>query len=158
MELAISGHTVLIDDADYEKVSIIKWHVYQYGTELWYASGGSKGHTIYMHRVIVDVPAGMSVDHINGNGLDNRRDNLRVCLHQQNLSNQHHQRRLTHSRYKGVTFNKNRASQKKPWIAQIKAFQKHYGLGYFATEIEAARAYNEAATRFFGEYARLNDI
>lgn len=158
MELAIGDHSVLIDDADYEKISGVKWHIYMYGKELWYASGRKNRKTVYMHRYILDAPLGLSVDHMNGNGLDNRRSNLRTCLHQQNLSNQRHQRRDTYSQYKGVTYNKNKVAQKKPWIAQIKAFQKHYGLGYFATEVEAARAYDEAAKRFFGEYAKLNGV
>lgn len=158
MEVVISGRTVLIDDADYEKASAIKWNVYQYGRNLWYASSRKNGETVYMHRYILDAPTGMDVDHVNDDGLDNRRGNLRICQHQQNLANQRHQKRNTYSQYKGVTFDKNKRAQNKPWVAQIKAFQKHYSLGYFPTEIEAAKAYNEAATRFFGEYARLNNV
>lgn len=86
MELKISGRSVLIDDADYELVARHKWSVAEYSGH-FYATTGIKGKTTYMHRLIVQAPAGMYVDHINRNGLDNRRDNLRIVTQSTNLAN-----------------------------------------------------------------------
>ena len=94
----------------------------------------------------------MQVDHIDGNGLNNQRNNLRIVTNQQNGMNQKKQRRSTTSRYKGVCWhNKN-----KGWMAGIKHNRKTIYLGCYETEEEAALAYNTEATRIFGEYAKLN--
>ena len=104
-----------------------------------------------MHRVIMDAPKGMHVDHINGNGLDNRRENLRLCTNSQN-----HMNRKTHrdssSKYKGVSWNKRNSK----WQAYIGSGIKRKNLGYFASESDAAKAYDIKAKECFGEFARLN--
>lgn len=97
----------------------------------------------------------MLVDHINGNGLDNRRSNLRLATAFQNLANM--AIRPHTSQYKGVSYYKHRTSYKK-WVAEIRCNRKRVRLGAFESEIEAARAYNEAAKNLFGEFARLNPI
>ena len=101
--------------------------------------------------MILDVPEGMVVDHINGNGLDNRKANLRVCSVAQNNCNRRPQRNCI-SKYKGVT----RTRRGKPWRAVITINRKTRSLGSFASEIEAANAYDEAAKKYHGEYASLN--
>jgi len=101
-----------------------------------------------MHRLIMGNPQGMEVDHINGNGLDNRRCNLRVVTTSQNQANQHARR--GRSSFKGVF------KQRSRWRARIHVQQKGINLGSFLTEEEAARAYDAAALHYFGEHACLN--
>lgn len=128
------------------------------GRRLWIGTSGyammTKPHSRSLqrvHRFIVGLGDDLStlVDHINGDKLDNRRANLRFASAKENLRN----RRPTGQRqYKGVTF------QAGKWVAQIVADRQHLYLGRHATIIEAARAYNEAAKRLFGEFAWLNPI
>jgi hypothetical protein len=92
----------------------------------------------------------MEIDHINGDGLDNRRENLRICNHQQNSGNQGP--RGGSSRFKGVCWHKNH----RIWAAFIGIDFKQKHLGHFHTEEEAARAYDVAALEHFGEFAKLN--
>jgi hypothetical protein len=147
-----SGHVALIDDCDFALVSQFKWHTKKTsGGALYVATRTKDRKDVYMHRLILDCPVGMERDHINGNGLDNRRSNLRVCTRKQNAINC---KAKPGKRFKGVTpFAK---SKQKPWGAQIHKDGKHYWLGAFATEEEAAKAYDIAAIRLHGEYARVN--
>lgn len=105
-----------------------------------------------LHRFILKT--NLEVDHINGDTLDNRRCNLRSVTRQQNLMNQKKQTRKTTSKYKGVSFNKTNNK----WSARITLNRKLMCLGSFKTEEIAAEAYNAAAKRLFGEYAKLNII
>ena len=104
-----------------------------------------------MHRCLFDnIPDGMEVDHINGNTLDCRRENLRIVTSRQNTMNIHIIRGK--SCYKGVFWNKDIEK----WYSRIGVNYKLINLGYFASEIEAAKAYDRAALKHFGEFARLN--
>ena len=96
-------------------------------------------------------PAGMVVDHINHDGLDNRRSNLRVCTIAQNLKNRRPVRGKG-VKYKGVIFIKAR----KKFRTCIQCGEKTLNLGYFDDEISAGKAYDEKARELFGEYAYLN--
>ena len=103
-----------------------------------------------MHSQIMNALEGMVVDHIDGNGTNNRRTNLRLCTRAQNLYNS--RPRASRSQYKGVRFDKRTGK----WIAEIThRGRKHY-LGAFDNEIEAAQAYDRKAGELFGPYARLN--
>lgn len=106
-----------------------------------------------LHRLIMCPPRHLVVDHINGDGLDNRRANLRICTQQQNLWNG---RSHTDSavRYRGVSISPDRPNRK--WRAQICHDYRVMLIGRYDTAEEAARAYDEAASRLFGNYARLN--
>lgn len=107
--------------------------------------------TMWMHKLIMAPPQGMTVDHINGNRLDNRSANLRVCtLYQNNLNKEKTVRNTTG--YKGVDFFK----QYGKYRARVKFNKKEYHLGYFDSAIEAAKAYNKKAYELHGEFARLN--
>lgn len=106
-----------------------------------------------MHRYLMGDPTGLEVDHINLDTLDNRRSNLRVATRSQNAANRRRQSNNS-SGYKGVSWNKER----KKWHAYICVGRKHITLGRFNSIVQAARAYNDAALTFFGEYAKLNVI
>lgn len=104
-----------------------------------------------MHRFIMDAPKGQQVDHINGNKLDNRKSNLRICSHSENLRNQR-KPKDNKSGFKGVSWHKGA----KRWCAEIRSNGKRHHLGYFDTAEDAAKAYDIAATLIHGDYARLN--
>lgn len=106
-----------------------------------------------LHRMIANPPPDMVVDHINGDPLDNRRENLRVCTRQENMMNQRKRSDNT-SGYKGVA--PNRRNMRKPFKAYIKKDGVQHHLGNFETAEAAARAYDSAAMLLHGEYARLN--
>lgn len=106
--------------------------------------------TISLHRMIMNPPAGMVVDHINGNRMDCRKINLRICTYSQNSMNQRKKRG-----YKGVYF-RNKQGLTKPYMAAIKVKGETIHLGCHTTQKEAELAYDEAAKRFFGEFASLN--
>lgn len=115
--------------------------------------GASTKQTL-LHRVVMAPPAGTLIDHINGDGMDNRRSNLRVCTYAENNRNRR-KRKVRASAYKGVS--RSPESAKKPWRASIKRPEgKQTHLGCFWTEEEAARAYDDAARELFGEFACPN--
>lgn len=140
------GFTAYVDAGDYEWLS--RW---QWSMRGGYAARMEKRTPIYMHRAIANPPEGMIVDHKNRNKLDNTRDNLRVCTQQQNAGNRS-KRRGTHSRFAGVGFNKQYGKH----FAAVNARGERFFLGYFANEVEAARAHDAKAVELYGEFARLN--
>jgi hypothetical protein len=147
------GQVAFIDKDDYSLVACFKWACVLKGKRRtkMYAQHGSSGK--YMHRLIVSPPPGMEVDHINGDSLDNRRANLRICTTAQNRQNKR-KSSTSKSRFKGVCW----ITNKKRWQASISSNYKNYNLGRYKNEEDAAIAYNIAAQLFFGEYANLNKI
>lgn len=110
---------------------------------------------VQLHRLITKCPKGLVVDHINGDTLDNRRCNLRVCTHQQNTWNQ---KQARHGRkWKGVVHRK-RPGCWEHWQACITVNRKFISLGSYASAREAAEAYNRAAIQHYGDHACLNDL
>ncbi len=148
------GKVAIIDDADFEEFSKYKWCAMKNGNTFYAVRNYAQPiqMNIWMHRVIMNAQKGQEIDHINGNGLDNRRYNLRLCTRSQNHQNQ----RIGggSSQYKGVCWNK----QAGKWQAQIMLNYKTYYLGHFVNEIDAAKAYDRKAKGLFGEFARLNNI
>lgn len=145
------GFVALVDDDDYERLSLQKWRAVKYG-HVWYAiHGNHHKKDEFMHRVIMNAAPSQIIDHWNGDGLDNQRGNLRFADDSINQQNRH---RLTTntSGYRGVTFHK----QCNKWQAGIKKFGKTYHLGLHVTKEEAARAYDEGARRIYGPMARTN--
>lgn len=106
---------------------------------------------VLMHRLIMNAPKYLFVDHINGDGLDNRKVNLRLCYHWENIANQRMHKNNT-SGYKGVHWSK----EKNKWKSEIKVNYKNIHLGYFDDKIEAARTYDKASKIYHGEYGRTN--
>lgn len=146
-----SGKFAVIDDEDYHKISQHKWRVCGKG----YARTGMNGP--YMQRVILNVPDDREVDHINGDGLDNRKCNLRIVTTSENQMNRGPQKNNT-SGYKGVWLSNPRGGQWKRWIAEIRVNGKRNRLGYFETKEDAALAYNKKASECYGEVAQLNMV
>lgn len=148
------GKVALINTEDYDYLNQFKWCA-MYNGYAWYAvrniPKNGKQTTIRMHREILKTPQDMDTDHINMNGLDNRRNNLRICTRSQNYMNRGKYKDNI-SGYKGVYW------YNKKWVAQIKVNAKQIYLGRFKDKEQAAEAYNKAAKKYHGEFARLNNI
>lgn len=148
-----SEHEVRFDEADRGIVEAHRWNVIRPGkAETLYALTVDSRE--YMHRLLLGCAPGdgQFVDHADGNGLHNCRRNLRLVTRAQQNQNRA-MSRSSANRFKGVTL---RASGR--WQARIAAHGGFHHLGMFPTEVEAARAYNDAARRLHGEFARLNEI
>lgn len=139
---------VKIDSSDVAKVIERSWRPLWNG-RVYYVVSGTE--CLYLHRFIIEPPAGMDVDHKNHDTLDCRRGNLRVATRSQNLHNKQHRPTET-SPFKGVR----KANGK--WQARLQIDGKNISLGCFVSPVEAARKYNEAAAEAFGEFALLNDL
>lgn len=150
-----NGMYVKVDPEDFAAVSARRWYAKR-GPCAWYAVScvkrGKRRSYLLMHRFIMKPPRGMVVDHINHNGLDNRRANLRVVTQQQNSWNSTRGLHRGKSRYKGVSWDKNN----RKWAATIRVGGRCKRLGFFEDEISAARAYDAAAKKYRGEYALVN--
>jgi hypothetical protein len=144
------GFVALVDDEDYAALSKLRWAaLYAMGKRYAYRGKkkGGKNNAVLMHRVITGAVKGQVVDHANGDTLDNRRANLRVCTQSENLGNQM-LRKNSSSGFKGVHWNKrNRA-----WASTAAKIR----LGYFKTAEDAALAYDSFARARWGQFARLN--
>jgi hypothetical protein len=156
------GMQAIVDDADVARLSGCTWWALKESGGLIYAGTRlpESGRAIVrLHRYLVGLPFGDSreVDHINGDGLDNRRVNLRICSRLENSRNRRKPAN-TSSRYLGVCWH----VCAKRWTARIQPSvngkKKYTHLGYFDNEVDAALAYNTAATRLYGEFARLNEV
>ena len=144
------GEVAVVDEEDFDYLNQWKWCVLKV-EKLCYAVRSIKGSVVLMHRQLLDVPKGEEIDHRDGDGLNNCRSNLRTCNHQQNHYNLRNQIN-TSSIYKGVYWDKDRSR----WRVSLKVEGKVKRLGRFKDEVLAALAYNKAATKYHGEYARLN--
>ena len=146
--VSIKGRDVIISPQDYNIVVSKKWqwagsrraYLYHHYRE------AGKRKCIMLHRLILNAPKGVCVDHKDGNTFNNTRENLRLCSQSQNLQNRR-ARQNTH--LKGITFRRDRNR----WRARIKYNGKELYLGYYRTQEEAHAAYLEAARKYYGEFA-----
>lgn len=154
----IKTATALIDNQDADFLSGYVWHLHKTGHST-YLRGYKKGQPgaskaqKYLHRLITDAPAGMDVDHINGDGLDNRRENLRVCTRSQNNANRHRTQSKS-SPIKGVHFEKCTGR----WRAEVHCNGKRHTLGRFDRIEDAAAAYAAKAAELFGNFANASGV
>ncbi len=152
----------LVDDEDFEYLNQFKWfaikngHTFYAARSVWLRNELKEIQSL-MHREIIHTPKGKMTAHLDGNGLNNRKYNMRVCSNKENQQNRQTVRGK--SKYKGVYLHKQKDRQKVYfyWSAQIKG-DKEMHLGSFKTEKEAALAYNKKAKELFGEFAYLNKI
>lgn len=149
------GKVALVDDEDFELVSQFKWAAHKNRNRFYAVRGFCESRTksrktISMHRFILNPKNGLFVDHINQNGLDNRRCNIRIATACQNMSNR---RQINTLGYKGIRLVR---SSSKPFAASICADKKWIYIGVYPTAEEAARAYDQKAIELHGEFAYLN--
>ncbi len=152
------GQTAIIDSEDTALVSTYKWQARRDSKrpEHWYAittirDGERRRKTLLLHRLLLNTPPGTQVDHKDGDGLNNRRSNLRIATNAQNCMNQPPPSNNT-SGYKGVSYHKAR----RKWQAKIRVNRKDLYLGLFIDPKDAALAYDAKAKEVFGEFAWLN--
>ena len=144
------GKLAIVDPEDYHRLNKYKWFATK-GRRTYYAARRAQGRQIWMHRQILKAPPHLVCDHIDHNGLNNRRLNLRPCTRRQNNFNQL-PRRGGSSKYKGIT----RCKRTGTFRARIWHNKKCIHLGRFKSETKAAKAYDKAAKKLFGKFAYLN--
>lgn len=153
------GLFAIVDEEDFEKLSKYKWTIARSGRNRKYLYArtcifkNGKWKTCLMHRLITKAKKGMLVDHVDDNGLNNLKSNLRVCTFQQNVCRKRYFSPIKISKYRGVHKRRNGK-----FFSSITKNYKSYFIGNFLNEIEAAMAYNKKAKELFGEYARLNNV
>lgn len=155
------GKVTIIDDEDWPLVSQYTWSAFSSSGKRkphWYATATTPRRegrkAIRLHRILLNAPKGIQVDHRDSDGLNNRRANLRLCTHGQNQQNR--KAVVSKSGYKGVSRVHKKPHWNVRWIAAIKKDGRCRHLGSFDTAEAAARAYDRAATQLFGEFASLN--
>jgi hypothetical protein len=145
------GLFAMVDDEDYQEVIKSKWQAWK-SQQTYYATRRPKGkETSRMHRLIMGDIKNITYDHIDGNGLNNQKSNLRVATCMQN--NQNRGKKInSKSKYKGVSWKQ----KEEKWYARAGGDKNRYSLGFYDTEEAAAKAYDKKAKELFGEFARLN--
>lgn len=142
------GKRALVDDSDYQHLNSHKWYFRSgYAVRVTGIKGQRK--TIWMHRNIANTPIGLDTDHINGDRLDNRKANLRICTTSQNMANRR-KLKTTTLPYKGVHKQQNR------YVARLGFNKQKIELGSYPTAELAAVAYDQAAVKHFGQFAHTN--
>lgn len=152
------GKVAIVDDEDYNYLNQWKWLAIKQKNDKFYVArnipvSNKKQSKIWMHRFIMNPEKGMVIDHLDGNPLNNQKNNLRICTHAENMRNSNIPKNNT-SGFKGVSFvKKHNTYESSIRINNIKIY-----LGYYIDPIEAARAYNAAALKYHGEFAHINKI
>jgi hypothetical protein len=150
------GKYTIVDPDDYDWLNQFKWCASKFENTYYairtFRIGRGRTSSLFMHRAIMNPPARLLVDHHNLDGLDNRKSNLRIATHSENMFNRRKTSAKTHSRYIGVSYIKNT----RKWRASICTHGKTINLGRFNDELSAARAYDAAAIKYHKEFARLN--
>jgi hypothetical protein len=150
LKINIKNNIIIIDDEDYDKIKDYTWHINSYkNTKMIYARSSAKDGGVYMHRIIMDIHNRIKIDHINGNGIDNRKENLRIATHQQNNFNK---KPYVNNKcgLKGVRLDRGN------YVATITYNAVTKYIGSYKIIEEAAMAYDKKALELFGEFAYLN--
>ena len=146
------GKYALVDDEDYKELDKFNWWIITgYAARTKWVNG--KNELILMHRLIANTPKGLDTDHINGNRLDNRRKNLRICDTSENTRNRGIDKNNT-SGYRGVSWHK----RIRKWQSRITVYGKFIQGGYFSDIKEAAKKYNELSIKYHGEFGYQNKL
>lgn len=147
------GAVTLVDDDDYEALKDIRWNLsaFGYAVHRQWLKKEKKYVTLWLHRLINKTPDHLQTDHINGNRLDNRKENLRSCTPKQNQGNSGRNKNNT-SGYRGVS------GKRGKWRAYISDSGRFIHIGTFVTKEEAAEAYNATAQKLFGDYSTKNYV
>jgi len=151
------GRFAIVDPDDYTRLNHFNWYAAK-SIHTWYAirslttSRHGKRKNQYMHHLVIAIPAGCFADHINHNGLDNRKANLRPATLSQNIRHRRKFNTPSRSKFKGLTWRK----KEKAWHVRITVNDKRLFLGSFKDELEAARTYDSSAKLYYGDYASLN--
>lgn len=156
-EIFLTQNKIAIVDAeDYAYLNQFKWYAFKHRNTFYavrWLFKENKQIALLMHREILKPSKNIKIDHINRNGLDNRKCNLRICNNSQNMMNREKQCNNS-SGYKGVCW----VQHANKWMAQIGVNKQNKYLGYYSTKEECAEVYNEAAKKYHGEFAELNRI
>ena len=153
IKLANNKGIALVDDEDYTILSKFKWRLCDNNYALNHFIANGKQKNELMHRIIMNPQENMEIDHKDGNGLNNQKNNLRIVTKSQNCINRNKYKNSS-SKYKGVYWRRDLNK----WHSQIRKNKKQIYLGIYIKEIDAAKAYNKAAIELFGEYALLNEV
>jgi len=151
------GKVAIVDNEDYDYLNQFKWYASNKNGKFYVQKkitvSKNKTTCISMHRFIMKPNKGMVIDHLDGNPLNNKKNNLRICTHAENMRNS--KIRINNkSGYKGVSYQENSNNYR----ASIRFNNIKINIGDFIDPIDAARAYNAAALKYHGEFAHLNKI
>jgi hypothetical protein len=152
------GKVAIVDDEDFEYLNQFKWFASKQKNDKFYVGrnipvSNKKQSKIWIHRFIMNPEKSMVIDHLDGDPLNNQKKNLRICTHSENMRNRNLYVNNT-SGFKGVYWHKTT----KKWMSYIRINKKSLYLGIYTCPIDAARAYNEAALKYHGEFAHINKI
>ena len=150
------GEWTIVEPGDYYRFGQFRWSIGGRGRNIYACRTirmeDGKTKMALLHRAIMEAPPGLLVDHKNGDTWDNRRANLRLATHAENTQNRRKTKSKTSSQFIGVYLEKRSGR----WAAKIKHRERCIWLGRFKSETEAAKAYDKAARKYRGEFARLN--
>lgn len=151
MKTILEGHTIFVDKRDLQILNSHNWKVAKYKSGIKYLYCYINGKITLFQHLLINRKEKRCIDHVNGNGLDNRRNNLRACTYSENMMNKVKYKN-NKSGYKGVY----KVSGRNRWRSSLTVSGKKIEVGTFNTAVEAARAYDITAKLFFGEFSKLN--
>jgi len=151
------GKFAVVDPEDYPRLVRYKWYAHKSPHTFYAVRSLTNGKKLprknsYMHHLVIDIPPGLFCDHINHNGLDNRKANLRLATLAQNIRHRRKFKIPSRSGYKGVDW----VARQRKWRARITINRRRIYLGSFKNQIQAAEAYDKAAEKYHGRFAVLN--